>query len=166
MIIINIVLIVLIVAIIVGYGYRIYTERKVSLMSFKEALDLTDLPVVTFSCKGNKVNMLLDTGSNNSFISGEAAKSHKGNFIENNIETVGLGGSTTSNNACKLIFNYNNEDYDVTLIVSDQLTDSFKEIKKATGVQLHGILGVDFLTEHKYILDFAEKIAYHKSWKI
>ena len=35
-------------------------------ISFKEALSLTELPVVTFIGKGKKLNFLIDTGANNS----------------------------------------------------------------------------------------------------
>ena len=37
-------------------------------MSFKESMDLVELPIITFYNNGKKLNFLLDTGANNSII--------------------------------------------------------------------------------------------------
>ena len=42
--------------------------KSYNKISFKETLDLTDLPIVTFEQNGNKINFLLDTGANRSVI--------------------------------------------------------------------------------------------------
>ena len=42
------------------------------------------------------------------------------------------------------------------------LDTAFKDVKDQSGVQLHGILGNDFFTKYKYVLDFVELIAYNK----
>ena len=43
-------------------------KRNNSKISFKEAMDLVELPVVTFYNGDTKLNFLLDTGSNVSYI--------------------------------------------------------------------------------------------------
>ena len=48
--------------------YEDIKKRNKLKMSFKEALDLVELPIVTFLNKGIKLNFLLDTGSSQSII--------------------------------------------------------------------------------------------------
>ena len=42
-------------------------KRRLS-MSFRESLDLTDLPIITFRQGKEKINLILDTGSSKSVI--------------------------------------------------------------------------------------------------
>ena len=44
-------------------------------MSFRESLDLADLPIVTFKQGDVKLNLILDTGANYSIIDKEVEKS-------------------------------------------------------------------------------------------
>ena len=75
--------------------------------------------------------------------------------------TTSIGSDSTSK-MIESILKYKNEEFKVNLFVNEGLDTSFEEVKKECGVQLHGILGADFLKEHKYVLDFAELVAYHK----
>ena len=43
------------------------------------------------------------------------------------------------------------------------MKEAFGNIKKETGVTIHGILGSDFFTRYKYVLDFDKLIFYKKS---
>ena len=61
---VGILLAVVILAIIIN-GVEDYCKQKGGVnMSFKEAMDLVELPVVTFYNGDKKLNFLLDTGSN------------------------------------------------------------------------------------------------------
>lgn len=133
-------------------------DRK---MSFKESMDLAEMPVVTFYQGDKKFNFLLDTGSNYSHISKEAAKSIKGTMIDTKAKVSGIGEGETSA-VCKTTLSYKGKDYNIDLSVTNHLTDVFADIKKETGVQVHGLIGNQFFQEHKYILDFNELVAYSK----
>ena len=133
-------------------------DRK---MSFKESMDLAEMPVVTFYQGDKKFNFLLDTGSNYSHISKEAAKSIKGTMINTKAKVSGIGEGETSA-ICKTTLSYKDKDYNIDLSVTNHLTDVFADIKKETGVQVHGLIGNQFFQEHKYILDFNELVAYSK----
>lgn len=133
-------------------------DRK---MSFKESMDLAEMPVVTFYQGDKKFNFLLDTGSNYSHISKEAAKSIKGTMIDTKAKVSGIGEGETSA-ICKTTLSYKDKDYNIDLSVTNHLTDVFADIKKETGVQVHGLIGNQFFQEHKYILDFNELVAYSK----
>ena len=64
-------IIILVTIIFIAYIVnKIETTKKEinSRISFKEALDLTSLPIVTFENNGRKINFLLDTGASKSII--------------------------------------------------------------------------------------------------
>lgn len=163
MIFLKIVLIILIV-ICIALIANIYEERREkgrTLMSFKESMDLAELPVVTFYQGGKKFNFLLDTGSNLSLISKEAAERLDGEFLKGKTIVSGIGTGETSG-VYRAILSYRDHYYDIDLNIASHLTATFAEIKAETGVQIHGLIGSQFFQKYKYILDFKELIAYSK----
>lgn len=155
--------------IIAGGGFLItkYLDDKIrmerSKISIKESIDLVHIPVVTFQEGDLKLNFLLDSGSTNSHVSASCAKTLIGTPI--NIENFNYSTSTGTDTLSKMIesvLEYKNSQFKVNLLVNENLDNVFTEIKEKNGVQLHGILGSDFLKEHKYVLDFSELAAYHK----
>jgi hypothetical protein len=129
-------------------------------ISFREAMDLAELPVITFYQGKKKFNFMLDSGSNLSHINSKIADEIDGVKQKSSIEVMGLGAKT-SHTAILSTFTHNGMVFDVTLQVTD-FTDTFAQIKKETGVNIHGILGNEFFRNYKYILDFAELVAYSK----
>ena len=68
---------IILTAIFIGLVITFFEDIKKSnrkKISFKEAIDLTELPVVTFISKGRKLNFLLDTGANNSILNASVAE--------------------------------------------------------------------------------------------
>ena len=47
----------------------------------------------------------------------------------------------------------------------EDMKQQFDFIKKTDGIQLHGILGSNFLAANGWVIDFANKIAYMKNKK-
>lgn len=158
--IIAIVLLAILLCLWIASGY-FGGHKKYSVMSFKEALDLTDVPIVTFYEGDTKLNFLLDTGSSDSHISQTAAK-----ILQKTPTKIGFSCTTamgkTSGDVHQIdaILSYKGSDYPQTLIVTPTLDVAFEEIKKTSGVQLHGILGSDFFNKYNYVLDFKDMIAY------
>lgn len=136
--------------------------KCVDKMSFKEAMDLTELPIVTFYQGKEKFNFLLDTGSTHSHICQGTVDKLIGTPTENFEKIHGVGGAVMSDTAIKSTLEYKSKKYEVTLVIGEHLNDVFKQIKETTGVQVHGIIGNDFLSDNKYILDFDTFIAYSK----
>lgn len=148
----------------VGYTVNLCEDRikkNNRKMSFRESMDLAELPVVTFYQGDKKFNFLLDTGSNYSHISKEAAEEIQGNLIDAQAKVSGIGEGQTSH-VCKTVLTYKGANYDIDLCVTDRLSDAFAEIKTSTGVQVHGLIGNQFFQQHKYVLDFEELVAYTK----
>lgn len=137
-------------------------HHKGDKMSFRESMDLTELPIVTFYQGKEKFNFLLDTGSNHSHISAEAAKRIKGTPMTGEVNVSGSGGSVSVNKAIQSELSYKDNNYNVVLLIGDHLNEAFKSMKETTGVSVHGIIGSTFLNENKYVLDFDELVAYTK----
>ena len=137
-------------------GYKRYlTINGRVLMSFRESMDLTDLPIVTFYNNKEKLNFLLDTGSNVSYINSSVIPKLKYFKKDSNVSTIGIEGNEVKSDSIYLInLTYKNKDFEYTFN-SMNLNKSFNIIKKETGVQLHGILGSTFFKEYGYILDFS-----------
>lgn len=130
-------------------------------MSFKESVNLCELPVVTFFQGDKKFNFLLDTGSNNCVIDKKVLRKidHKMTDIHGTL--FGMEGNTSNTGVCLITLTFNKKDYTYGYLIKD-MGRSFNLIKKETGVTLHGVLGAGFFNEFKYILDFDKLIAYSK----
>lgn len=156
-----IVMIAVIVLALVFNGIEDYS-KDTEVMSFREAMDLAELPVVTFYQGKEKFNFLLDTGSNHSHISQKALDRIKGEEYTGSLDVSGVGGNAEVNKALKVVLEYKKNHYEALLFVGEHLDPTFKSIKESTGVTIHGIIGNSFLNENKYVLDFDDLIAYKK----
>ena len=135
-----------------------YNKSKVK-MSFRESMDLAELPVVTFYNGGRKLNFLLDTGANLCIINSNILNSldYKNSEVKGAI--YGMEGNTIYVDYISMEFTYKNKSYKSTFQVVD-MQEAFDKVKQESGVTIHGILGSKFFEEYKYILDFKELIAY------
>lgn len=153
---------VIVVFAIIFNGMEDYSKDK-EAMSFREAMDLAELPVVTFYQGKEKFNFLLDTGSMHSHISKDTAERIKGEPVEVDANISGVGGSVSIDKAINVSLEYKNSSYKATLLVGSHLDSTFKILKENTGVTVHGVIGSTFLNENKYVLDFEKLIAYSKA---
>lgn len=131
-------------------------------MSFKEAMDLIELPVVTFYNGDKKLNFLLDTGSNISQINSSILPllDHK-KIEEKDMDVTGIEGNKVNTEFCEMAITYKGQDFVGDFCIHD-LDDAFAIVKEESGVQIHGILGSLFFQKYKYVFDFESLIAYFK----
>lgn len=134
-------------------------KKNKSKISFKEAMDLVELPIITFNNKGQKLNFLLDTGSNVSYINSSVLPSLEYQMLDKEMNTMGVEGNKTNNQFCSMDISYREQTFNEEFSISD-LDDAFNIIKQEDGVQLHGILGSKFFEKYRYVLDFKDLIAY------
>lgn len=145
--------------------YVIKIRRRKDIMSLKESLDLTGIPIVTFTQENVKYNFLLDTGSDISYINSKIVDNSAIKYEATDYKLSGFisaGGLSSSD--IKIIdipFEYKRTSFKESFAVLD-LTESFAQIKEENGVTLHGILGNTFFTKYGYILDFKELKFYTK----
>lgn len=158
--IIIIVIWVILLIISINSLYQINKKNK-SKISFKESMDLTELPVITFTNNDIKLNFLLDTGSNNSFINKSILNMLDYKELNGASNIIGFEGNKIENSICEMKIGYKDYVFDTTFNIAD-LDASFNVIKQEDGVQLHGILGSLFFQKYKYVLDFQSLIAYMK----
>lgn len=144
------------------YLKHIANKDNYDKVSFKESLDLCDLPVITFINNDVKLNFLLDTGANKSVINYDTLtlpieynKSDKAGTI------FGMEGNAIEVSYINMDISYKNKVFNDTFQVLD-MSAAFDRIKKNDGVTLHGVLSHNFFQKYKYILDFDELIAYSK----
>lgn len=132
-----------------------------NVMSFKAGFDLTDMPVITLYQGDKKFNFLLDTGSTDSIIDSNILKEidYK---VKNEVSNLfGMEGQTKQVKSCEITLYFGNKGYTYDYLIND-MSQAFGQIKDSTGVNLHGIIGSKFFNKFRYVLDFAELIAYSK----
>ena len=140
---------------------RRYSKKYKRAISFREALDLTGLPVITFAQGNNKFNFLFDTGATNSVINASVLDNIKHSVIEGaECEVYGIEGSIQKVNFVNIKF-----ERDLTYEDNFQAVDmssAFDQVKAETGVTVHGILGNTFFQKYKYIIDYVDMVVYSK----
>lgn len=138
-----------------------FLGKRHNEMFFQNSMDLAELPVVTFHQGDVKVNLLLDTGSNNCIIDSSTLNSLRYTPLKGSTKISGLEGNVQTSSTCLINLSYKNTAYEYPYVIQD-MSAVFGSIKKETGVSIHGILGSKFFNEYKYVLDFDELIAYTK----
>lgn len=155
------ILLIVISLIIISIAVKRHITKGNSTVSFQEAMDLVDLPIITVQNNNTKINLLLDTGSNSSYISPGVLNSLKYDEIDLTNTTVGFGGSSTHSKGCNMKIKYKKLTFEDTFIIM-QSDDVFTAIKQECGVQVHGILGSKFFDRYSYVIDFSDLTAYIK----
>ena len=155
MIYIGIGIIVLLVVMGVYYVYTLYTKSK-DVMSFKQSMELCDMPIVTFYIGDRKLNFVLDTGCIQSMLDADIIDKYKLNvsYIGKNFEVCGANGKCSTDKMGVLGLYYNNKKFEETFVCSSTIKHTFSWLKQNKGVIVHGLLGSNFFNTYKYILDF------------
>lgn len=157
--IVVILLIVILLAVIINGAENYCKQKKGENISFKEAMDLVELPIITFYNKDKKLNFLLDTGSDLSYINKSILPFLEYKEINKSRNIISVGGNSQSFGCCDMTVTYKSQKFIDEFYISD-LDEAFGAIKAETGVQIHGILGNKFFVKYKYVLDFKDLIAY------
>ena len=161
MIIVLKLIVIIALVMLIAFLLNKHEKEKVNVMSFREALELTELPIVAFKINGKNLHFLLDTGSNRSIINKKIAEKLEA-VKQDGVKAYGLEGKVVEGYNTILRFNYRDKYFEEGFQVLD-MTEPFRNVKHDTGVTLHGILGNSFLEKYKYVLDFNKMIAYPKS---
>jgi hypothetical protein len=158
-IVVAFILVCILVLILEWYHLFRNKRKEQTKISFKEGLDLCELPIVTFNSDGKKLNFLLDTGSNISYINEKIIKDLNAQDIGASSKTTGVGGTGIETKHYNITIGYKDLKFTEEFGAMD-LSQAFKAIEDESGVKLHGILGNKFFEKYKYIIDFKELIAY------
>ena len=161
-ILLTLLIIILLCVIIIIIRYNIESRKHLkNRISFKESMDLVDLPIITFYSNNTKLNFLLDTGSDSSYINHSVLQNLKFTKTDKKHYVIGMEGSPVESFICSIDISYKDKIFTEEFSVCD-LDRAFTTVKQETGVQIHGILGSKFFKKYRYIIDFNELIAYTK----
>lgn len=130
-------------------------------IDFGTAMRLCELPVATFFQGDKSFNFLLDTGSNDSIIDSNVLKDIEHKVTNKKSLLHGMEGHKKEVSDCIITLSFKGNDYTFDYLIQD-MKQAFDSIKHETGVTLHGIIGSKFFNKFRYVLDFAELIAYSK----
>ena len=164
MFIINNICLCLLIAIVAAFIADIVMKnrKKKDVISFKESLYLTDLPIITLKQGNNKINFLLDTGSSKSVILPSICEILEYEDTGHSGTIYGMEGNVVDTKYINIDLMYNCITYTEQFQVLD-MSNAFNQLKQSTGVTVHGILGNSFFEKYGYVIDFQELVAYGKS---
>ena len=114
----------------------------------------TKLPIILVEIEDKYLCFILDTGSTCSLIDSSVVEYFKdivgpvGDYCISGIE-----GTKHKVDMITLPFNFEGQVYKPRFCVRP-LLDAFKSIEDESGIQVHGLLGTDFLLENQWIVDF------------
>ena len=118
------------------------------------SISKVQLPLIIVKVKEKYICFILDTGSTCSLIDSTVVEYFKdivepvGDYYINGIE-----GSKHKVDMITLPFIFEGQIYKPKFCVKP-LLDAFKSIEDESGIQVHALLGTDFLLENKWIIDF------------
>lgn len=142
-------------------------NKPIDKISIKESLDLCNLAVITMTNNSKRFNFMLDTGAVECLISKYALKQMQWSDLGQAIDSNGFNSATIETCPGAIVeLSYKGKVFSADMFMSKSLDRTFSQIKKQTGVQLHGIIGNEFLKKYRYILDFDKLEVYTKrKWR-
>lgn len=160
--VLKIVFVLLLVGIAAIVAYFVDLARKKTSydrMSFRETMDLCELPIVTFMNNGKKLNFLLDTGASKSVIHSGALEGLIYENTNKSGDVYGIDGKRKDASFINMSIEYRGKGYNEEFQSID-MSIPFSNLKADFGVNLHGILSSTFFQKYKYVLNFDELVAY------
>lgn len=122
-------------------------------------LQKTGLPLIITSGKLKNLCFLIDTGSTHNILFSYIYEHFSDEFkILNNTQNImGIEGEYKETPIIEGTFNFEGKDYTSTFSVFNA-TNAVVQVEEETGVQIHGILGIQFLIENKWVINFDKNI--------
>ncbi|WP_303180773.1 hypothetical protein [uncultured Butyricimonas sp.] len=118
-------------------------------------LQKAGLPLVLTSGKLKNLCFLIDTGSTHNILFDFVHKHFRDEFkiLDNTQAIMGIEGHYKETPIIEATFNFEGRDYTSTFSVLEA-NKAIREVQNETGIQIHGVLGIQFLINNKWIIDF------------
>ena len=120
------------------------------------------MPIVTFEQGDQKLNFILDTGSDHNVIDSNILENIEHIQINEKFKLSGLDNVKHEVSCHDITLHYKDIEF-TSMFLAKDLKDVSAEVKRQRGVEVHGFLGSLFFNKYKYILDFKHLIAYSKA---
>lgn len=113
------------------------------------------LPLIMTSGRLKNICFLIDTGATHNILFKFVYEHFKKEFkiLKGKQSIMGIEGHYKESPIIEATFNFEGTDYTSTFSVVDA-SDAVAQIQEETGMQIHGILGIPFLVENEWIVDF------------
>ena len=123
-------------------------------ISFQYTLNKIGLPLIVTSSKPN-LCFLIDTGATHNIVFTYVYKelSDIFNATQETLSLMGIDGVSNEVIQVEAVIAFEDKDIKTSFSILDA-TRAVLRIQKEHGVQIHGILGIPFLTHNKWVLDF------------
>lgn len=130
-------------------------------------LQRTGLPLIVTSGKLKNICFLIDTGSTHNTFFDFVYVHFKDEFklFDSTYRTMGIDGHYTETPVIEATVNFEGVDYTSTFVVLDA-SEAIAQVQEETGVQIHGVLGTQFLMENRWIVDFKKCVITNKESSI
>lgn len=138
------------------------TRKKIQMkFSLLFGLQKTGLPLIITSGKLKNLCFLIDTGATSNVLFSYVYEHFKEEFktLNEKQNIMGIEGHYKETPIIEATFNFEGVDYTSVFAVVDA-SDAIAQVQKETGVQIHGVLGTQFLIENKWIVDFDRLTVY------
>lgn len=112
------------------------------------------LPLIVTSSKPN-LCFLIDTGATHNIVFSYVYEEIPQYFsaLQDTYCIMGIEGTLQEVSQVETSISFDNRESRVTFSVMDA-NAAILQVQKESGIQIHGILGIPFLTQNKWILDF------------
>lgn len=123
-------------------------------ISIANSIQCVGLPIIVTSIKPH-LNFLVDTGASHNVIFSFVYEGLPDFFTELETErnTFGIDGNMVMCQEVKADITFGEKPSETIFSIVDA-DEAVRHLQEQNGFQLHGILGVDFLTKNKWIIDF------------
>ena len=120
------------------------------------------LPLIAATLFDKNICLLIDTGSTMNLLDKKVHEYFKDKIsVISSSELIGIDGIKQSAERVNLSFTFEDTEYNTHFNLFDT-TLAFNQVEKDSDIQIHGILGNEFLVENEWILDF-EKLAVYSN---
>lgn len=123
-------------------------------------LSKTGLPLIIVTCtddygKVRNLCFMIDTGATENILFNFVYDLFKNSFkhIDNQGSVMSIDGTTYNTPLVQATFNFEDNAYTGSFLVLG-VSDAIKSIEDESGVQIHGAIGIRFLVENEWIIDF------------
>lgn len=128
--------------------------------NLKDILEKSDIPAISIYIAGKEYTVLIDTGSDMSYLDSLVLKEVPKILIGYQKEIIGGTGIKDTNSAIYQVeFAFGDKEFKEEFIEND-FSSVFNTIEEYNKIKLCGILGTKFLMKHKCILDFKNLVFY------
>jgi len=129
-------------------------------------LSKTGLPLIAVELQGKNLCFLIDTGATLNLLDKRVYDYFNDKLphqLNKSLKTAnfGIDGIETNAKRAEIEFLFESYTFTTKFTIFD-ISIAFDKVEEESGIQIHGILGNEFLLENEWIIDYDKKVISHK----